>query len=324
MCSAYLAAKTKMAEDVLSNSPKSVSRLQLTIQVFVLIFTGVLGAFTDDFVQRLVPAPFTAENLPFSAAVLSIVTFIAAVAVAGGLHRDATNKTTDAQHELSEKLKALNHSVSRIEEGVGPLARVYPYEVASRLLLERIEAAEKEVLVLSNYSRFDWVSRKPTKIDPARGNDNPERAKNYERTQNKLKQMRDRADFRFTKIIQIPKVGRLEDALYYDPVYAKDCRFIVESFLHAPERVSLRISEILFQNTFIIVDGSFLCLEFDVGNHVDGLKSAPFVMIVEDSGSKLVKKLRNVFEHIHALSMLQKTLVVREPPGRANSTGPTT
>ena len=288
----------------MSNHPGNATRS--TINILIPIITGLLGVFADDLVQRLVPGPFTPENLPFAAAAISIVLFVFAMGIS------ITLSTAD-RRDVFNKLATIDRSLSRIGEAVGPLVRVLPYKEASNLLMERIQAAECEVLVLSNYNRFDWDSGKPKEVDQIRANNNSERAKNYKKTQSKLRQMREREDFRFTKIIQIPDVQRLEEALCHDPVYAADCQFIIESGRHAPERVSLRVAEVIFQNTFVIVDRSFLYLEFDVHDHVDGLNVAPFVMIVEDSENKIVTNLRTLFQRIEAVSKLQKNVTVATP-----------
>jgi hypothetical protein len=311
-----------MTEDILKHRHENAVRSPpLFVQILVPIFTGILGAFTDDILQGLFPGPFKPEKLPLTSAVISIVVFIIAIAIGSALHKDAITKTSSDHEDLNEKLVAIGKNVSRISEAVGPLARVLSYQAASALLMEKIEAAESEVLVLSNYDRFDWTAGEPKKVSPVRSTDNSKRSSNYERTQKKLSQMRGRPSFKFAKIIQIPKGCRLEDALPHDPLYANDCQFIIDSGISAPERISLRVSETIFQNTFVIVDGSFLYLEFDMGNHVDGLSGEPFLIVVEDPGSKFVTTLRDLFRHIEAVSPLQKTLIVTVPARKAATTG---
>ncbi len=68
----------------------------------------------------------------------------------------------------------------------------------------------------------------------------------------------------FVKIVQIPDGHKLEEVFPSDPFYQDDCKFIVELNKDGPKFANLRVSEIFFQNTFCIIDRSFLYLEFDI------------------------------------------------------------
>ena len=91
----------------------------------------------------------------------------------------------------------------------------------------------------------------------------------------------------------------MEEALPYDPIYRDDCEFLAELGKEEPEFARLLVADEYFQNTFVIVDKSFLYLEFDTRNPSDEDFSFPsFVMMIDDPNSEIVQSLLKLHERI--------------------------
>lgn len=99
--------------------------------------------------------------------------------------------------------------------------------------------------------------------------------------------------------MQIPDGHTLEEVFPSDPIYQDDCKFIVELSNADPKFANLRVSAIHFQNTFCIIDRSFLYVEFSVRNFMKK-DVKPFTMLVDDSNSEIIQDFVNIFESIYA------------------------
>jgi len=99
--------------------------------------------------------------------------------------------------------------------------------------------------------------------------------------------------------VQIPDGHTLNEVFPSDPIYQDDCKFIVELSKADPKFASLRVSAIHFQNTFCIIDRSFLYVEFSVRNFMKK-DVKPFTMLVDDSNSEIIQDFVNIFESIYA------------------------
>lgn len=203
--------------------------------------------------------------------------------------------------------RATNHQITSIEAHTGTLAnavgqriQLLPYTKGFKELQRRIQSAKSEILVLSNYI-FDWENGNPI-YDPTTMQSS-ERKAVFAATQAKLKR-ENRKGFRYVKVVQVPKGHRLEEALVYDPIYGEDCKFLADISKSEPEFASIRLSEIIFQNTFCIIDRAFLYMEFDTRKTDNNQTFLPFVMIVEDPNSKIIFDLAKLHQRIEAGSTL--------------------
>jgi len=165
---------------------------------------------------------------------------------------------------------------------------------------KRTLAANFEILKLIYYEMEDGR--------PAYDNDilqSPARRRMYLDERDKLREERSKDNFKYVEVLQTPSGYSLDDILRNDPIYSESCEFFVQICRQEPEFVSLRTSEVVFPNTVIIIDRSFLYLAFQTKNHDTGKYEYPFLAIViEDPNSEAVKDMVKLFQRIEANSSL--------------------
>ena len=247
-------------------------------------FIGILANYYFDNFTRLL---FTKDNLASITFVVTSLIFFATVAYTAAMWRAANQKFTS------------------IEKHIGQRIRILSYSDGFKELRQKIESAEFEILVLSNYV-FDWDGKKHL-YDPETMQ-GPERKATFEATQEKLRherlQRRKGKKFKFVKIVQIPKGHNLDEVLPHDPIYEDDCKFLAELAGSESEFASLHLSEVVFYNTFCIIDESFLYLEFDVQKPNIDQTFSPFTMIIEDPDSKVITTLRTLHQRLEKVSSM--------------------
>lgn len=252
----------------------------------VPIVTLLLGVFFGPALEKVASPWFSSANLPYVLFLISAVMYLIVSTLIMSSYAD------------------IRSSMFRLETRLGPVVRVVPYDEAKLLLEKRTLEARDEILVLSNYKRYDWQRRAPVALPGARSTASEARAKAYRLTQQKLRDSAGMPDFKFCKIVQVPAGNALTEALAHDPAYADDCRVIVDIGAPNPQRVALRTSTVEFQNTFVIIDKRFLYLEFDQSHPTNGHRMRPFVMLIEDDQATLVNELRELYRRIEATSHL--------------------
>lgn len=258
-------------------------------EALLAVISAIIGIFSDDLIKEIAPPLFDKPNLPYVAFAL-----IAAIFLATASYSMAMWRTTNRQ------IASIETYTGTLANTIGQRIQVLPYTKGFKELQKRIQSAKSEILVLSNYV-FDWENKQP--IYDTVTMQSSERKAVFAATQSKL-QREKRKGFRYVRIVQIPKGHRLEEALPYDPIYQEDCKFLADTSKSEPEFASLRLSEIIFQNTFCIIDRSFLYLEFDTRKTDTNQTFLPFVMIVEDPNSEVIHDLVKLHQRIEAGSTL--------------------
>jgi len=267
----------------------SASVIQRWSLVLLAIIAAIVGVFIGPVLENIAPPLFSERNLLYISFVVIAAMFLASNVVMQLL----VSRNQKQIKELAEHTSALARTV-------GPRIRIRPYDEASRELRRRTQAADFEILVLSNYKRYDWAKNQPVEFDPSYATDSSRRKEHYQESQAKLSHEKG-SQFRFVKIVQIPEGRELSKVFPHDPLYEQDCRFIVGLSNEDPRFANLRVSEVFFQNTFCVIDRSFLYLEFDIRSFLKK-HIKPFVMTVDDRDSLVLNDLVHLFDRINAVS----------------------
>jgi hypothetical protein len=203
--------------------------------------------------------------------------------------------------DMRQNISLIASNTGRISTSVGHKLQIIPYRKGYQELQERIENARNEIRVLSNYV-FDWENGKPI-YDEERLL-SPERRASYSVTNAKIEREAKRGQFKFVKIIQIPSGHNLEEILSYDSVYKEQCELLACIGRITPELACLRKSEVIFRNSFVLIDRSFLYMEIEINDPYEEQVQAPFVLILEDPDSIALDELLRLHQRIEANSEL--------------------
>jgi hypothetical protein len=262
------------------------------LDVLLAIFSAVLGLFAGSLLQAIAPPLFQVSNLPYIAFALISVMFLLNVVYSVTLWRSTREQVTRISDYTGDLAIAIGHRVKTVS-----------YEQGYKELQKRIRAAEKEVLILTQYMNiFDWEHGKQL-WDSGRLN-NPQRKAFFATLRAKLDSEKGKGTLKFVQIVQIPGVHKLEEMLVHDPIYADNCKFVVSITKAEPEFASLRVSRMAFSNSVILIDGEFAHISFDIHNISDSEVDAPFVMLIDDPKSDALQNLIRLYRRIEANSSL--------------------
>ncbi len=200
-----------------------------------------------------------------------------------------------------QQISTLEQYTKVLAKSVGYSVQMLPYAQAYTELKNKVRDAQTEILVFSKYV-FDWENGKPI-YDRARL-ESPQRRAVYAEVQAKLRQMRGKGNFRLVRIVQVPKGHHLREIFPYDNVYKQHCEFLGEISRDQPEFASLRTSDVVFENTFAIIDRTFLYMEFDIRNPDTSEVHSPFALIIDNPDSEIVQDLVKLHQRIEATSQL--------------------
>jgi hypothetical protein len=163
-------------------------------------------------------------------------------------------------------------------------------------LRKKVRNAKKEIVILTQY-RFGWEEGKHNWA-PERLN-SQERKDFYIELQTKLNREERNKDFKFTKIVGIPHNHQLNEIFEYDPLYVQNCKFVVSMYKRkGVESTQLRVSNMNFGNSIILIDQTFAHISFDIQYHDDSKYEAPFVMLVDDPTSLAIQRLIDIYIRI--------------------------
>ena len=256
------------------------------LEAFLAIISAVIGLFAGKFIEAIVPPIFQLSNLPYVAFILIAVLFLTDVAYTITLWRSTQNYVADVEGYTHDLAIGLGHRVKTI-----------PYAQGYDELLKRIEGAEKEILILTEYVNiFDWEHQKPI-WHPERLN-SPNRKAFYDNLRMKISTERENdTKFEFSMIVQIPENHRISEMLPHDKLYKENCEFIVNVAEKEPERARLKVTKLVFNNSIILIDQSFAHISFDVRNPDNSFES-PFVMLIDDPKSDALKNLVKLYKRV--------------------------
>ena len=270
------------------------------LEAFLASISAVIGLFAGKFLEAIVPPIFQLSNLPYVAFILIAVLFLTDVAYTITLWRSTKNYVADVE--------SYTHDLAI---GVGHRVKTIPYSQGYDELIKRIESAEEEILILTEYVNiFDWENKKPI-WHPERLNSSHRKAF-YETLQKKIstEQAKD-TKFEFFMIVQIPDNHNLNEMLPHDQLYRENCEFILNIAEDEPERACLKYTNLVFNNSIILIDQSFAHISFDVRNPDNSFES-PFVMLIDDPKSDALKNLIKLFKRVErrAINVEAKDLIM--------------
>lgn len=258
------------------------------------IFSGlsvVIGIIIGPVLEKLFPSLFTEPNLIYVTFVVIVLVVVSTLPLILSMW-----KSTNQQIESVSTYSKI------IADSLGQKARLVPAREGYKEIHKWIKNAEKEILILSDYV-FDWENSKPV-FDLAIL-DSPERKALYSIMQEKIAEKQENNDqFKFCRIVQVPKNHSINEILPHDEYYRESSRFIVGVSKSNPELASLRTVEPLFTNTFTIVDRKHLYIEFNAFTPDVTKAFTPFVLLIDDPRSDIISSMLSLHQRIEAISML--------------------
>lgn len=257
--------------------------------ITLVILSTIFGIFAGPVVESIAPPLFSSDNVPNVVFIITTICMIILTVYSGNLWKSTQNTS---QHIASE--------IQKISQVLGKEARLAPYREAYRIGAEWISNAKKEIRIVTFYE-FDWDNFVDN-YDPDRLS-SPERTVWFDALYEAIRRTQS-TDLRFVRIVQIPAGQSFLKALEHDALFHRDCKLLVEIGKKHPESASLRLSDIYISNTFVLIDGTHLYLEFDIQDPDTHLFSAPFVLLATDSSGKNFKDLLRLHQRLEAKSRL--------------------
>jgi hypothetical protein len=267
------------------------------IQILISAITFLLGLFAQPILQTQIEPLLSPQNIPLTMFVLVATLFAAIIAI--------YSHTQYRIHQISQD----THLLAKY---VGHRIRILTHAEGYEEVRKRTQEARFEVLKLIYY---ELQNGKPVYDNLTL--QSLERKATYEdelQKLQKIQQEKGQSNFKYVEIVQIPKAFALEDILKNDPIYKASCEFFSSVSHQEPEFISLKTSEIIFPNTVIIIDSSFLYIAFQTKNPDTGTYEYPFLgIVIEDPSSEAVKDMLKLFKRIDANSRLVTSLKIGNP-----------
>jgi hypothetical protein len=191
--------------------------------------------------------------------------------------------------------------------GVKKICGTFQYNEGFEIFSKMISQAKNEILVLSKFV-FDWKNEKPI-FDQDTMN-SPERTKTFENEISKLNKISNQ-NFRYINLIQVPFAKEMDArnalvmALKFDSIYREFCKILV-GLGNSPTKaiIELRISNIGFENTFVIIDRNWFYIEYEeVLDRITRVK--PLYVSCQDNIKTIDEHIR-LFDRIYDHSFLIK------------------
>lgn len=263
------------------------------VKALLSLVSLIIGLFAGKFLEVIVPPLFQPSNFPYIAYFLISFLFLIDVIYSITLWSSTQQHVAD-----------INEYTQDLAAGLGHRVKTIAYSQGYDELIKRIERAESEILILTEYVNiFDWENCKP--IWDAERINSPERKQFYDTLQKKVTSEReDRNPFTFVKIVQIPEGHKLAEMLAHDDLYRKNCEFMLDIAKEEPEFARIKVTKMMFNNSVILIDKSFAHISFDVKGHDDSSVEAPFVMLIEDPKSDALMNLLKLYKRIEQRSTL--------------------
>jgi hypothetical protein len=263
---------------------KSIKWLQIIISVVIFM----LGLFAQPMLDTRVKPLFTSANIPLTIFLLVTICFAVIIAIWSNMQR---------------QISSISDHTDKLAKYVGQRAQVLSHVAGYEAVRTRTQGAQSEILKLIYYE-VDSEDGYP--VYDTSLLQSPERKAIYQQEREKLQHEKGKDTFRYAEIVQIPYGCNLEKIFYRDPIYKESCEFLAELGRIQPEFASLRTSEVIFPNTFIIIDRSFLYIAFQTKNPDTGSVSEyPFLgLMIEDPDSQVVRDMVKLYQRIEASSTL--------------------
>jgi hypothetical protein len=257
----------------------------LDIVIPIIIF--IIGVFAQPMLETQVEPLVSPSNIPLTIFILVSVVFAVNIAV---------------WNNTRWHIASLEEYTHELVKYVGYKVRVLPQVEGYDEVRKQVQMAKSEILKLIYYE-LDLKNGKPVYGDQILLS--PERKSTYAQEKQILQQERGEGAFRYVEIVQIAEGFDLNNIIADDIVYKEHCENLANICLKEPEFASLRVSSIVFPNTLIIIDRSFLYIAFQTKNPETGSYEYPFLgIIIEDPDSKVVRDMVKLHQRLEAQSKL--------------------
>lgn len=255
--------------------------------IILSVIGFIFGVLAQPLLESRIQPLIAPANIPLIVFILITVLYAVFIAVWG---------------HTSKQITSISDNISIMARYAGPRVRVLSQLEGYKVVRERTKKATTEILKLIYY-QVNWERGEPA-YDPEMI-EGGERRDTYEQERRKLEREKGKNKFRYVEILQIPYKRTLQDILPHDPIYKESSEFLAGLNKSEPEFASLRTSEVVFPNTFIIIDRSFLYIAFETKNPDRNTYQYPFLAIViEDPNADVIRQMLQLFQRIESNSKL--------------------
>lgn len=256
------------------------------LQTFVSVVIFGLGVLAGPILETRVSPLLSGENMPITIFILMITVLGVALALWG----------------YSQKsVSSIEKNVDNLAKALGSQVRILPYTLAYEELIKQVGTAQTEIRILSKYI-FDWKNGKSI-YDLERFH-STDRSKVYDALNAKVLKENDNSGFNFIRIVEIPRGNSLNEVFPFDEIYKEHCSLIAKISKNRPEFARVKVSDIIFDRSFAIIDRSFLYMEFEVYDPDTNQYKAPFTLVIEDQDSGVINELVQLHQRIDAKATL--------------------
>jgi hypothetical protein len=259
------------------------------LQIIVSAVAFVLGLLARPMLETAIQPFFSLANLPLLIFVIASTLFAVIIAI---------------WVSIQQQIASINDHTNTLAGAVGQSFKVLEHYQGYEEVRKRTELARTEILKLIYYE-VDAKDGKP--VYDSKLLESQVRKATYERERLTLEQRHKKAKgtFRYVEIVQIPYGFGVDNVLPYDPIYKESYAFLANFGRTEPNFACLRTSDVVFPETFIMIDNSFLYIAFGVKNPDTGRAQYPFLgLVVEDTNSEVFQSMRTLFLRIEANSKL--------------------
>lgn len=235
-----------------------------------------------------------------SEAILATLALISVSLLINRRETDEVAKTLAGMQDMRQRMDAL-------VSGLGTTFTFLPvsegrFTEGSRRIRELTANAEREVLVLD----YNPLEEHECKVRYHQNEKASEaRRQYYESLIEKARSGRS-GEFRYRRLLQIPRGRKVSDVLADDPIFREHCEALVRLGQKQPEIVSLRACAPLQERTFFIIDRRHLLLEWVLLDPEDRYYSGGGYLHFEDPAGNLVNSFLRFFERADATAALVK------------------
>lgn len=276
------------------NKIKSLSKIRIH-NISLVILSTIFGIFAGPIIERIAPPLFDQANLSSIVFILVSTSIIILVIVSSALW-----KSTQISSELiATEILALTRTL-------GQQARLVHYNEAYQEGAKWVLEAKKEIRILTAYAyEFDW--EKDKEVYDQQRLESPSRLVWFDALYQGIKKASEN-NLRFIRIVEVPKNRKLLQAIKQDELFFRDCKLLAEIGKSTPERACLRVTEPFITNTFILIDGTKLFLEFDIHDPDTRQIHAPFVLLAVDPTGVNFQELLRFHQKLESISRLITSL----------------
>lgn len=216
-------------------------------------------------------------------------------------------RETDEVAKTLAGMRDMRHQMDALVSSLGTTFTFLPvsdgrFTEGSRRIRELTAKAEREVLVLD----YNPLEEHESKVRYHQNEKASEvRRQYYESLIEKVRNSKP-GEFRYRRLLQIPRGRKISDVLADDPIFREHCEALARLGQKAPEIASLRTCAPFQEQTFFIIDRRHLLLEWVMLDPEDRYYSGGGYLHFEDPAGNLINNFLRFFERADATAALVK------------------